>query len=390
MQLLRLAPAGRKMMVAPAVPAAHSGNLPRPRLPTGTQSAATGHRRCGTRTGETGTGISAGGCACERFCCRKGRVCVRAAPDCAHRFLPRAVSSGLWGAGTRTRRRCPPRRTNTTSGLMTADTWGPRHGCPEGEVRSSGWAAQAGQWRNPPPLRRAGSGSAGFPLDRQPGRCPDWAAHPPPPGQRADGEEGIAFETEEERQQWEDDQRVRARRRARSGLGGGLGAAGLGWAGRGATTSQRDGGQREVLAPAGWGLAELRAALSPPSKLTGTGTWWTRATMSFTTPWPPPPRSTWRSGSSTCTSRGRSASRHSGGRSMRWGRGAGSAAPNVRALLVLLPLETPCCFRLLEARALRFILLSVPGPDLSSVSWCHLLGFPWGFYVFSDRLFPAG
>lgn len=33
---------------------------------------------------------------------------------------------------------------------------------------------------------------------------------PPPPGRRADGEEGIAFETEEERQQWEDDQRVRA------------------------------------------------------------------------------------------------------------------------------------------------------------------------------------
>ena len=32
----------------------------------------------------------------------------------------------------------------------------------------------------------------------------------PPLGRRADGEEGIAFETEEERQQWEDDQRVRA------------------------------------------------------------------------------------------------------------------------------------------------------------------------------------
>lgn len=39
----------------------------------------------------------------------------------------------------------------------------------------------------------------------------------PSPGRHADGEEGIAFETEEERQQWEDDQRVRARRRARSG-----------------------------------------------------------------------------------------------------------------------------------------------------------------------------
>lgn len=32
----------------------------------------------------------------------------------------------------------------------------------------------------------------------------------PHSGRRADGEEGIAFETEEERQQWEDDQRVRA------------------------------------------------------------------------------------------------------------------------------------------------------------------------------------
>jgi len=29
-------------------------------------------------------------------------------------------------------------------------------------------------------------------------------------GRREDGEEGIAFETEEERQQWEDDQRVRS------------------------------------------------------------------------------------------------------------------------------------------------------------------------------------
>lgn len=49
--------------MAAAVPAAHSGNLPHPRLPIETQSAATGHHRCGTRTGETGTGISAWGCA---------------------------------------------------------------------------------------------------------------------------------------------------------------------------------------------------------------------------------------------------------------------------------------------------------------------------------------
>lgn len=30
-----------------------------------------------------------------------------------------------------------------------------------------------------------------------------------PTGRREDGEEGISFDTEEERQQWEDDQRVR-------------------------------------------------------------------------------------------------------------------------------------------------------------------------------------
>lgn len=30
-----------------------------------------------------------------------------------------------------------------------------------------------------------------------------------PTGRREDGEEGISFDTEEERQQWEDDQRVK-------------------------------------------------------------------------------------------------------------------------------------------------------------------------------------
>nr|XP_009927670.1 PREDICTED: uncharacterized protein LOC104324927 [Haliaeetus albicilla] len=57
MQPHRLAPAGRKMIVATVVPAARSGNLPHPRLPIETRSAATGHRHCGTRTGETGTGL---------------------------------------------------------------------------------------------------------------------------------------------------------------------------------------------------------------------------------------------------------------------------------------------------------------------------------------------
>lgn len=46
-----------------------------------------------------------------------------------------------------------------------------------------------------------------------------------PAGRLADGEEGIAFETEEERQQWEDDQRVRARGQARSSGDSRLGTA---------------------------------------------------------------------------------------------------------------------------------------------------------------------
>lgn len=40
--------------------------------------------------------------------------------------------------------------------------------------------------------------------------CPLPSALCFPPGRREDGEEGIAFDTEEERQQWEDDQRVKA------------------------------------------------------------------------------------------------------------------------------------------------------------------------------------
>lgn len=82
-------------MVATAVPAAPSGNLPHPCLPIETQSAATGHHHCGTRTGETGTGISAGGCGYELLSCRKGRVCVRVVPGCGHQFLSHAVFSGL-------------------------------------------------------------------------------------------------------------------------------------------------------------------------------------------------------------------------------------------------------------------------------------------------------
>nr|XP_009506948.1 PREDICTED: uncharacterized protein LOC104048218 [Phalacrocorax carbo] len=57
MQPHRLAPAGRKMTVATAAHAAHSGNLPHQRLPIETQSAATGHHHGGTRNEETGTGL---------------------------------------------------------------------------------------------------------------------------------------------------------------------------------------------------------------------------------------------------------------------------------------------------------------------------------------------
>jgi len=31
------------------------------------------------------------------------------------------------------------------SGLMTGNTWGPHHDCPEVEVRSLEWAVEAGQ-----------------------------------------------------------------------------------------------------------------------------------------------------------------------------------------------------------------------------------------------------
>lgn len=42
------------------------------------------------------------------------------------------------------------------------------------------------------------------------------------------------------------------------------------------------------------------------------------------------------------------------------------------------------------AGAISFILLSVQGLNLSSVFWCDLSGFLWGFSMFSDKLFPAG
>lgn len=94
----------------------------------------------------------------------------------------------------------------------------------------------------------------------------------PSPGRHADGEEGIAFETEEERQQWEDDQRVRARRRARSGPGSGFGATGLGRGaaagqqgegGRGAGSPRRPNRERREGPALGAGPAELRAAPLP-------------------------------------------------------------------------------------------------------------------------------
>lgn len=50
-------------MVATAVPIARSGSLRLPRLPTATRSAATGRHHSGTRTGGSGTGTCAWGCA---------------------------------------------------------------------------------------------------------------------------------------------------------------------------------------------------------------------------------------------------------------------------------------------------------------------------------------
>lgn len=72
-------------MVATAVPTAHSGSLHLPHLPVETQSVATGHHRCGTRTGGSGTGTSAWGCAVS---------CVYV-KGLAVQFLPPAVFSGL-------------------------------------------------------------------------------------------------------------------------------------------------------------------------------------------------------------------------------------------------------------------------------------------------------
>lgn len=63
------------------------------------------------------------------------------------------------------------------------------------------------------------------------------------PGRRTEGEEGIAFETEEERQQWEDDQRVRV------------------WDGPGAWGHQAEGEEQGSV-----------LCLSLTSKLTETGT----------------------------------------------------------------------------------------------------------------------
>lgn len=90
---------------------------------------------------------------------------------------------------------------------MTGDTWGPHHGCPGAEVRSLRRTAEAGQWVLFP-CAAQGQVSWDSLHKRQPGEAGGPLTSLPSAGRREDGEEGIAFETEEERQQWEDDQRV--------------------------------------------------------------------------------------------------------------------------------------------------------------------------------------
>lgn len=171
---------------------------------------------------------------------------------------------------------------------MTGDTWGPHHGCPEAEVRSLWRTAEAGQRWSPLTLCSTRTGLVGFP----PTATAWWGwwpvlTSPSSVGRREDGEEGIAFETEEERQQWEDDQRVGAwgaghlvnagLRTRGTGRAVPRGAAGdRRWPCVGAAGGGRapPGGQTGSGGGPGPARASSRAqrCTSPPSKLTGTGT----------------------------------------------------------------------------------------------------------------------
>lgn len=99
------------------------------------------------------------------------------------------------------------------SGLMTEDTWAPHPVCPGAEVRPlEVGGSRAPGLLIPVRLHRAlelyGFAVYLWPLERSWG-CVDSPATCSPVGRREEGEEGISFDTEEERQQWEDDQRVK-------------------------------------------------------------------------------------------------------------------------------------------------------------------------------------
>lgn len=90
---------------------------------------------------------------------------------------------------------------------MIEDTWGPPHVCPGAEVRPRGQEADKrfvwSKWGSPSLYSRSCADLGQLELY---GLTPAICS---PSGRREDGEEGIAFDTEEERQQWEDDQRVK-------------------------------------------------------------------------------------------------------------------------------------------------------------------------------------
>lgn len=102
---------------------------------------------------------------------------------------------------------CRPPPISTTSGLMIEDTWGLPHVCPGAEVRPG----EAGGRQTVCLVQVGLSPGCTQEAVQLWVRWSSWADSAVcfPSGRREDGEEGIAFDTEEERQQWEDDQRVK-------------------------------------------------------------------------------------------------------------------------------------------------------------------------------------
>lgn len=107
---------------------------------------------------------------------------------------------------------CRPPPISTTNGLMIEDTWGPPHVCQGAEVRPGRAGGRKPVWLVQVSLSRGCTQEA---VQLCSPRCQLelYGLTPAicfPSGRREDGEEGISFDTEEERQQWEDDQRVKA------------------------------------------------------------------------------------------------------------------------------------------------------------------------------------